>query len=171
MGKELMRALWCDMMSIDASTWVWIVGGGAGDVALVDDLPRRGIRCRIIDSAPQAAQQTKALGIQAKTLELLAKMGVARTAIERGLTTSLFSIYSGGKRLIRIDFKEHLLNSPYPYVLLLPQDETEHVLTEHLQSQGGVIACHTEHVQLTQDKQGVEAVLHHPDGQAERVRG
>jgi len=158
-------------VSLTAATHdVLIVGAGPVGLALVNDLRRRGIRCRIIDSAPQAAQQTKALGIQAKTLELLAKMGVARTAIERGLTTSLFSIYSGGKRLIRIDFKEYLLDSPYPYVLLLPQNETEQVLTEHLQSQGGVIEWQRELVQLTQDEQGVEAALRHPDGQEERVR-
>src|SRR5258707_6649925 len=123
-----------DLSLTAATPDVLIVGAGPVGLALVDDLLRRGIRCRIIDSAPQAAQQTKALGIQAKTLELLAKMGVARTAIERGLTTSLFSIYSGGKRLIRIHFKEHLLKSPYPYVLLLPPDETEQVLTEHFPS-------------------------------------
>jgi 2-polyprenyl-6-methoxyphenol hydroxylase-like FAD-dependent oxidoreductase len=159
-----------DVSLTAATPDVLIVGAGPVGLALVNDLRRRGIRCRIIDSAPQAGAATKALGIQAKTLELLAKMGVARTAIERGLTTSLFSIYSGGKRLIRIDFKEHLLNSPYPYVLLLPQDETEQVLTEHFQSQGGVIEWQRELVQLTQDEQGVEAVLRHPDGQEERVR-
>ena len=158
-------------VSLTAATHdVLIVGAGPVGLALAGDLRRRGIRCRIIDSAPQAGAATKALGIQAKTLELLAKMGVARTAIERGLKTSLFSIYSGGKRLIRIDFKEHLLNSPYPYVLLLPQNETEQVLTEHLQSQGGVIEWQRELVQLTQDEQGVEAALRHPDGKVEHVR-
>ena len=159
-----------DLSLTAATPDVLIVGAGPVGLALANDLRRRGIRCRMIDSAPQAAQQTKALGIQAKTLELLAKMGVARTAIERGLTTSLFSIYSGGKRLIRIDFKEHLLNSPYPYVLLLPQNETEQVLTEHFQSQGGVIEWQRELVQLTQDEQGVEAALRHTDGKVEHVR-
>lgn len=158
-------------MSLTTATHdVLIVGAGPVGLALAGDLLRRGIRCRLIDSAPQAAQQTKAVGIQARTLELLAKMGVARTAIERGLTTSLFSIYSAGKRLIRIDFGEHLLGSPYPYVLLLPQHETEQVLREHVQSQGTVIEWQRELVGLTQDEQGVEAVLRHPDGQEERIR-
>src|SRR2546429_3118934 len=157
-----------DLSLTAATPDVLIVGAGPVGLALANDLRRRGIRCRLIDSAQEAGAATKALGIQAKTLELLAKMGVARIAIERGLTTSLFSIYSGGKRLIRIDFKEHLLNSPYPYVLLLPQNETEQVLTEHFQSQGGVIEWQRELVQLTQDEQGVEAVLRHPDGQVER---
>jgi 2-polyprenyl-6-methoxyphenol hydroxylase-like FAD-dependent oxidoreductase len=159
-----------DLSLTAATPDVLIVGAGPVGLALAGDLRRRGIRCRIIDSAPQVGAATKALGIQAKTLELLAKLGVARTAIERGLTTSLFSIYSDGKRLIRIDFREHLLNSPYPYVLLLPQNETEQVLTEHFQSQGGVIEWQRELISVTQDEQGVEAVLRHPDGKVERVR-
>ena len=159
-----------DVSPVRATPDVLIIGAGPVGLALANDLRRRGISFRIIDSAPQAEQKTKAVGIQARTLELLAKMGVAHTAIERGLTTSLFSIYSEGKRLIRIDFREHLRESPYPYVLLLPQHETEHVLTEHLQSQGGAIEWQTELISVTQDEQGVEAVLRHAAGQEERLR-
>ncbi|HEX4205187.1 MAG TPA: FAD-dependent monooxygenase [Ktedonobacteraceae bacterium] len=149
---------------------VLIVGAGPVGLVLANDLLRRGIRCHIIDREPHAEQKTKAVGIHARTLELFAKMGVARTAIERGLKTSHANIYSGDKRLIRIDFGKHLLGTPYPYILLLPQHETEHVLTEHLQSQGGAIEWQRELVQLTQDEEGVEAVLCHPDGKVERVR-
>ena len=159
-----------DVAPTRATSDVLIVGAGPVGLALANDLRRRGIRCRLIDSAEHPAQQAKALGIQARTLELFAKMGVARTAIERGLTTSLLSIYSEGKRLIRIDFGKHLLGSPYPYVLQLPQDETEHVLTEHLQSQGGAIEWQKELISVTQDEQGVEAVLRHAAGPEERVR-
>src|SRR5258708_7938167 len=94
---------------------VLIVGAGPVGLALACDLQRRGIRCRLVDAAQRPAQQTKAVGIQARTLELLAKLGLADTAIARGLTTSLFSIYSDNKRLIRIDFQEHLRGSPYRY--------------------------------------------------------
>jgi 2-polyprenyl-6-methoxyphenol hydroxylase-like FAD-dependent oxidoreductase len=147
-----------------------IVGAGPVGLTLANDLLRRRVRYRLIDSVPQATQQTKAVGIQARTLELLAKMGVAHTAIERGLPTPLFNISSDGKRLIRIDFREHLRESPYPYALMLPQHETEQVLTEHLQSQGGTIEWQTELISVTQDEQGVEAELRYPDGKVERGR-
>ena len=143
---------------------VLIVGAGPVGLALACDLQRRGIRCRVVDGAEHPAQQTRAVGIQARTLELLAKMGIADTAIARGLTTSLFSIYSDGKRLIRIDFQEHLRGSPYPYVLLLPQDETEAILTDHLRSLGTGVEWQTEMIGLTQDEHGVKAVLRRPDG-------
>ncbi len=158
-------------LSLTATTSdVLIVGAGPVGLTLAGDLRRRGIRCRIVDSAQQAGAATKALGIQAKTLELLTKMGVAHAAIARGLKTSLFSIYGEGKRFFKIDFREHLLDTPYPYVLLLPQNETEQVLTEYLQSQGGAIEWRKELIGATQDEQGVEAVLRHAGGQEERVR-
>ncbi len=156
-----------DVSPTAATPDVLVVGAGPVGLTLANDLLRRAIRCRLIDSAEHPMPQTKAVGIQAKTLELLA---VAQTAIERGLSTSLFSISSDGKRLIRIDFREHLRESPYPYALMLPQHETEQVLTEHLQSQGGAIEWQTELISVTQDEQGVEAELRHPEGKVERVR-
>jgi 2-polyprenyl-6-methoxyphenol hydroxylase-like FAD-dependent oxidoreductase len=148
---------------------VLIVGAGPVGLTLANDLLRRDVRCRIIDSAEHPAQKTKALGIHAKTLELLAKMEVVQTAIERGLKAPGFDLYSDGKRIAQVNFREHLLDTPYPYVLMLPQHETEQVLTEHLQSQGSAIEWQTELISLTQDEQGVEAVLRHPDGQQEQV--
>jgi 2-polyprenyl-6-methoxyphenol hydroxylase-like FAD-dependent oxidoreductase len=149
---------------------ILIVGAGPVGLTLANDLQRRGIRCRLIDSAEHPAQQTKALGIHARTLELLTKMGVAQTAIERGLKSPGFNLYSDGKRIAQVNFAEHLLNSPYPYVLMLPQHETEKMLTEHLQSQGRTIEWQTELINVTQDEQGVEAVLRHSDGQEEHIR-
>jgi 2-polyprenyl-6-methoxyphenol hydroxylase-like FAD-dependent oxidoreductase len=134
------------------------------------DLRQRGIRCRLVDSAAHAVQQTKAVGIQARTLEMLARLGVAQTAIDRGLDTSLFSIYSNGRRLVRVDMREHLGDTPYPYALLLPQDETELVLTEYVQRYGTPIEWQTELMALTQDEQGVEAILRHAGAEDERVR-
>lgn len=149
---------------------VLVVGAGPVGLTLTNDLLRRGIRCRLIDSAPHASQKTKALGIHAKTLELLAKMGVAHTAIERGLTSPGFSLYSDGKRITRISFGEYLLDTPYPYVLMLPQYELEQLLTEHLQSQHSAIEWQSELIGITQDEQGVEVVVRRGDGKIEQLR-
>src|SRR5260370_33286488 len=53
---------------------------------------------------------------------------------------------------------------------MLRQHETEQVLTEHLRIQGGAIEWQTELISVTQDEQGVEAELRHPEGKVERVR-
>src|SRR5579859_8087005 len=62
--------------SLTASTpCVLVVGAGPVGLTLAGDLLRRSIRCRLIDqaAADTTVQQTKAVGIQAKTLELLAR--------------------------------------------------------------------------------------------------
>src|SRR5258708_38006006 len=114
-----------DLALTAATHDVLIVGAGPVGLALANDLRRRGIRCRIIDSAPQAAQQTKAVGIQAKALGLLAKMGAAHTAIERGLKLPVFRLSSVGKRATSVDFRQHLIESPYPCELIRPQEVKE----------------------------------------------
>jgi 2-polyprenyl-6-methoxyphenol hydroxylase-like FAD-dependent oxidoreductase/quercetin dioxygenase-like cupin family protein len=155
---------------LSAASDVLIVGAGPVGLALAGDLRRRGVACRLIDSAEHATRQTKAVGIQARTLEMIARLGVAQTAIERGLRASRFSVYSSGKRLISINFQEYLQGTPYPYVLLFPQYDTEQILTEYLHGLGTSIEWQTELIALTQDEQGVEAVLRHPGEQDERVR-
>jgi 2-polyprenyl-6-methoxyphenol hydroxylase-like FAD-dependent oxidoreductase len=149
---------------------VLIVGAGPVGLTLANELFRHGVPCRLIDSSPHATRETKALGIMPRTLELLAKMGVAETAIARGIKTPVISPYSEGKRLARLDFREHLLDSPYPYPLMLPQNETEALLTEHLQSQDGAIEREVTLLSATQTDEGVETVLRHANGQEERYR-
>ncbi|HZR43599.1 MAG TPA: FAD-dependent monooxygenase [Ktedonobacteraceae bacterium] len=158
------------MSLTDTNTNVLVVGAGPVGLALANELVRHGIDCRLIDSAPHATQKTKAVGVMPRTQELFAKMGVVQQAIELGLKAAIFCPYSDGKRLTRIDFREHLLDSPYPYVLMLPQHQTEQVLTEHLQSQGGAIEWQTELINVAQDEQGVQAQIRHADGREEHVQ-
>lgn len=157
-----------NVSSTPATTDVLIVGAGPVGLTLANELLRHGASCRIIDSAPHATQKTKALAIQPRTLELLTKMGVASTAIPCGLKSKTFSPYSDGRRLARIDYEEFLRDTPYPYVLMLPQYETEALLAEHLQSQGGAVDWQVELINITQHEHGVEALLRHADGHEER---
>ena len=93
-----------DISLTHATNDVFIVGAGPVGLTLANDLLRRGISCRLIDSAPQATQKTKALAIQPRTLELLEKMGVVSMASQRGLKATKFSPYSDGRRLAQIDY-------------------------------------------------------------------
>lgn len=149
---------------------VLVVGAGPIGLTLANELLRHGVPCRLVDSAPQATIKVKALGIMPRTLELLAKLGLADEALKRGFQISAFSPFSNGKRIAKIAFQEHLPEIPYPYPLMLPQHETEALLTEHLRSQGGAIEWGTELVRFSQHKGYVEAILRHLDGQEEHVQ-
>lgn len=158
------------MLPTNMANTILIVGAGPVGLALANDLLRRGVSCRLIDKAPQATQKTKALAIQPRTLELLAKIGVADLAVQQGLKTTKFNPYSDGKHLAQIDYANYLHDTQYPYMSMLPQNQTEALLTEHLQSQGGVIEWQTELVHFTQDEQGVEVELSVASGKVEQTR-
>jgi hypothetical protein len=56
---------------------VLVVGAGPVGLTLASELTRHGVSCRLIDKAQQAAPWSRAAGIQARTLELFEKMGLA----------------------------------------------------------------------------------------------
>ena len=67
------------------STDVLIVGAGPTGLMLACQLMRRGVSVRIIDRHSGPAQQTRALGVQARTLEIYQKLGVVEPALELGI--------------------------------------------------------------------------------------
>ena len=61
-----------------------VVGAGPTGLVLAAELLARGIRVRIIDQGDAAALQTRAIGIHARTLEVLAMMGLADRFLAHG---------------------------------------------------------------------------------------
>ncbi|WP_411348773.1 FAD-dependent monooxygenase [Paenibacillus sp. WLX2291] len=114
---------------------VLIVGAGPTGLTLAIELARRGIHCRIIDQADEPSRYSKALGVMARTLELLEQAGLAEEFTARGLPIEQVSIYGGKKQLADVPFGQRIA-SKYPYVLMLPQNETEEILLQRLQQLG-----------------------------------
>lgn len=114
---------------------VLIVGAGPTGLTLAIELARRGIHCRIIDQADEPSRYSKALGVMARTLELLEQAGLAEEFTARGLPIEQVSVYGGKKQLADVPFGQRIA-SKYPYVLMLPQNETEEILLQRLQQLG-----------------------------------
>lgn len=136
---------------------VLIVGAGPTGLVMASELTRRGVSCRIIDKAPEPSVWSRAIGIQARTLELFQNMGVVDQFTAIGWKSHAANIYSGGHRLAHLAFDD--LESPYPYILFLPQNETERLLAAHLENQGVVIERSVELTSLTHTDAHVEAKL------------
>ncbi len=145
---------------------VLIVGAGPTGLTLGCELLRRGVACRIIDTQPAASPFSKALAIHARTLELFEKMGVVEKFLAQGWMLKAFNVFNRREHIVRMTF--HELESPYPFVLSLPQSETERILTERLVELGGEIERGVTLAGLTQQRDGVEAVL--SGAVAEQVR-
>lgn len=149
-----------------------IIGAGPTGLTLAHELLRRGVQTRLIDQAPSASQNTKALGVWPRTLELFARTGtgIADEMLARGVKTPSFHVWSDGKLLVHLDFARRLTGTSYTFALMIPQAETEALLTQHVLSLGGTIERGTELLSLTQHETGVEVELRHADGQEEQTR-
>lgn len=147
---------------------VLIVGAGPTGLACAMSLARAHTNVRLIDRAPQPAAHSRAIGIQARTLELFEQHRVVEPFLAAGHRLRAANLYSNGNRLARLDFDP--LQTRYPYLLCLDQSITERLLTEHLATLGVTIERGVELVGLRQSASDVEAQLSHADGREEICR-
>jgi 2-polyprenyl-6-methoxyphenol hydroxylase-like FAD-dependent oxidoreductase len=158
-------------MSIPANCDVLIVGAGPTGLMLANQLVRRGITPVIIDRHPGPSIQTKALGVHARTMEIYAKLGIAERAVELGLPTRGGNMWPDGRFGARIPFGDIGRGlSPYPYILILGQDDNERLLGELLRRQNVQVQWGTELMQLEQGTNDVRVTLRQADGSIKETR-
>jgi 2-polyprenyl-6-methoxyphenol hydroxylase-like FAD-dependent oxidoreductase len=151
-------------------TDVLVVGAGPTGLMLANQLARRGVDTMIVDRHDGPSVQTRALGVQARTLEIYAHLGIVEQALELGTRATGANIWARGRRAARIplgDIGRDL--SPYPFLLILGQDDNERLLGEALRSRDTRVQWNTELVGLTQQPDRVDARLRQPDGMARDV--
>lgn len=144
---------------------VLIVGAGPTGLMLACQLAKRNIRVMIIDRNPGPSLQTKALGVQARTLEIYSQLGIAQRAIDLGKRATGASMWVRGRRVARVplgDIGSGL--SPFPFVLILGQDDNEKLLGSVLASYGTEVHWNTRLLELSQTASGVVAKLQRADG-------
>jgi 2-polyprenyl-6-methoxyphenol hydroxylase-like FAD-dependent oxidoreductase len=152
------------------NTEVLIVGAGPTGLMLANQLARRGVRFRIIDRHAGPALQTRALGVQARTLEIYSHLGIAKRALELGKRAVGANIWAQGRRAARVpvgDIGQGL--SPYPYLLILGQDDNERLLGDALRQHGIDVEWNTELVGFTQHADHVLTELKYPDGSSREI--
>ena len=141
-----------------------VVGAGPTGLLMAAELARHGLEARVIDRDEHGATESRALAIQARTVELLDDLGLADAFLERGLRASGMTVWSGsGERIVHVDFAE--IGGRFPFVLDLPQSETEALLASHLEDLGGRVERRTELVAFEQQPGAVRATLRTPAGE------
>jgi 2-polyprenyl-6-methoxyphenol hydroxylase-like FAD-dependent oxidoreductase len=150
------------------SVQVLIVGAGPTGLVLALWLHRLGVRVRVIDKAAEPGTTSRALGVQARTLEFYRQVGLAEAVIERGLEFGAANMWVRGRKAARAAFGEMGKGlSPYPYMLILPQDEHERLLVEQLATEGLEVERRLELVTFEMSDGRVLARLRGPDGTEE----
>jgi 2-polyprenyl-6-methoxyphenol hydroxylase-like FAD-dependent oxidoreductase len=151
-------------------TEVLIVGAGPTGLMLANQLARRGLRPLIIDRHPGPSLQTRALGVQARTLEIYAKMGLAERAIGLGKRGNGAHLWSEGRQIGAVSLSDvGTRQTPYPYILVLGQDDNERLMGDKLRELGVAIQWNTELLALEQHSSHVVATLKQADGQTRTI--
>ncbi len=157
------------MTAID--TDVLVVGAGPTGLMLANQLGRRGVRVRIVDRHTGPSVHTRALGVQARTLEIYSHLGIIEEALELGKRATGANIWAGGRRTARIPLGDIGRDiSPYPFLLILGQDDNERLLGELLHRSGIEVEWNTELVALAQEQDGVAVRLKQKDGAVRQIR-
>jgi 2-polyprenyl-6-methoxyphenol hydroxylase-like FAD-dependent oxidoreductase len=143
---------------------VLIVGAGPSGLVLGLFLARRGIRVQIVDKTASPGTTSRALAVQARTLEFYANRP-AGTVVEQGRRVLAFNLWVGGRRKARAvlgEIGEGI--SPFPYALVFPQDEHEQLLVDRLRSLGVEVQRQTALTRFEETDGGVRATLETADG-------
>lgn len=128
-------------------TQVVIVGAGPTGLSLAAQLIRYGIDFIIIEKNERTTHLSKAVVVQARTLEIFQEIGIAETAIKRGRITTAMNIYHNGSKRAMLDLEGMGDGqSAFPFVLSLEQSKTETLLAEFLAEHEKKIYWNTEFI-------------------------
>jgi len=149
---------------------VLVVGAGPTGLTLAAELIRHGATVRIIDRAAAPATTSRALIVQARTLEVFEQMGMSMSEI--GSPAVGAQLMFPGRPPVRISFEGGLekMHTRHSAARSINQDVTEGVLREHLVALGATIEWGVGLVGFVQDADGVTAELIHTDGSTESCR-
>lgn len=145
----------------DISSNVLVVGAGPVGLTAALELSRRGRSVRLIEKSADRTNLSKAVGINARSLELLEPSGVSARLLAAGLRIEHVNIRNGKDLLVRVDFSK--LPPPYNFMLSLPQSDTERILEDVLSDRGVAVERETELSGFTQNNSGIEARLSRAD--------
>jgi 2-polyprenyl-6-methoxyphenol hydroxylase-like FAD-dependent oxidoreductase len=147
---------------------VLVIGAGPVGLTMAAELARYGVPVRIIDKNAARTDKSKALVVWSRTLELLEQAGAVQPFLANGHQLHAANMYSGSRRIARIDFSS--IRSTYAYALMLPQSKTEELLEAHLAGLGVQVERQTEAFGFQQADDGVEVTLHDAKGASETLR-
>jgi 2-polyprenyl-6-methoxyphenol hydroxylase-like FAD-dependent oxidoreductase len=151
-------------------TDVIIVGAGPTGLALAIQFIRLGIDFIIIDKKESTTPHSKAIGVQARTLEIYEQIDLADKLVSIGTITEKARMVGGGKvrgEIILKDIGEGL--SPYPFLLIVEQGKHEKLLYDFIRSHNKDVRWQNELIDFLQNENGVTAQIKNANGEVETI--
>jgi len=131
---------------------VLIIGAGPTGLVLALWLTKFGVKVRIVDKTDAPGTTSRALAVQARTLELYRQLDLADAVVAKGHRVPAVNLWVTGERKARVPLTDMGTGlTPYPFLHIFPQDEHERLLIERLQALGVSVERPTELVSFTEE--------------------
>lgn len=149
-------------------TPVMIVGAGPTGLMLSAQLHRFGTKHHIIDKKSGVTRLSKALGVQARTLEYYRQLGIAESVLEKGFIADSVKFVVNGSHRATVPLGEIGKGlSPYPFLFILEQSENEKLLLDYSTAKQGTVSWETEAGNFSITDTGYSGTLQYADGSSE----
>ncbi len=142
-------------MRLKRESDVLVVGAGPVGLFTALCLAERGVGVQVIDKEWRGSVHSYALALHPESLRLLAEHGVAEDDLGRCHRIERIAFYDGEKPASIIDFAK--LDSPYPYVLVVPQSSVEHAVEKQLEHRKVRVFWNHQAMNMEQTKDAVAA--------------
>ncbi|HEU0252078.1 MAG TPA: FAD-dependent monooxygenase [Pyrinomonadaceae bacterium] len=151
-------------------TDVLIVGAGPTGLALAVQLIRYGIDFVIVDKREGTTAYSKAIGVQARTLEIYQQIDLAERLIDLGLPAKGVRLLEGGEQRAEVPLSNlGQGTTPYPFLLIVEQGKHEALLYQFIKSHGREVRWQTTFDGFSQTDAGVTGTILHANGEQQQV--
>jgi 2-polyprenyl-6-methoxyphenol hydroxylase-like FAD-dependent oxidoreductase len=147
---------------------VLIIGAGPTGLVLALWLTKLGVKVRIVDKTVEPGTTSRALAVQARTLELYRQLDLTNAVIKHGHKVPAVNLWVKGEPVARVPFERIGSDlTSYPFLHIFPQDQHERLLIERLEALGVSVERLTELVSFIDEGGRVIARLRGPEGEEE----
>jgi 2-polyprenyl-6-methoxyphenol hydroxylase-like FAD-dependent oxidoreductase len=151
-----------------ANLQVLIAGAGPTGLVLALWLTRLGVKVRLIDKLSEPGTTSRALAVQARTLEFYQQVGLAEAVVDRGHKVPALNLWVKGAKAATVPLQKMGQGlSQFPIPIIYPQDEHERLLIERLHALGVQVERRTELIGFEDDGRQIRATLRKSDGSDE----
>jgi 2-polyprenyl-6-methoxyphenol hydroxylase-like FAD-dependent oxidoreductase len=149
----------------ETATKVLIVGAGPSGLMMAAQLLRYGTQPVIIDSKEGPTEYSKALAVQARSMEIYRQMGVVDKALADGKEARGVVINQEGKATASLTLRDiGEKETLYPYVFMYPQSKNERLLLDYLTQHACPVYWSNTLISFKQNVGNVNAVIQQADG-------
>ena len=144
---------------------VIISGAGPTGLLLANRLARFNISFLILDKKSGPTNESRALALQARSMEIYQQLGVIDEVLRDGQKSLKLGLYKNSKEIGAVDLGQMAKDlSPYSFIMVYEQSKNEEMLNRLLQSQGKEVTWNTEVINYDENDSVYNVKTKHSDG-------